>query len=634
MKAAGTTYFCGYPLPAAAFSVIFILYKFVRFQDKNSVCRGYSRMKAPKQQFLRFCAFFLSVLTVFSLSVPALSEEVGEDCPIWSFNPETFCFTVEDIGFSCPDDVTLLCTAALYQEDGRMLSVGMAQRAADGTVTLSCSPCQLPGNYCIRFFFADTSHRPLAPAVSYRVTTTAPTCTLSGSVTAMAEDGSHGQTIATLPATGHSFSDPVVEEPANAVDCGWSTRSCRVCPYTETTPIYPDSSIARLCMYGDLTGIGKKAEVPITVSFEGEGKDFDCYALLKYQGHTSLIYDKKNYTLKMFTNEERTKKNKMTFYDWNKEHKYILKANYIDPSVSRNLVCADIWSEMAACREDHHPRLEDCSNYGATAGFPIALYLNDEFQGLYTFTLHRDDDLFDMEDDQKDGILVTNTAQTDAAYFKAPATFDSNSDWEVEFSGMEDTSWVEDKLNALIGFVMTASDEEFRTELGRYLDVNSALDYLLAIYSLGLTNSGAKNITMATYEDRLLFFSLCDMENAFGLSATGNEAYSPDQYLPVCTNGVWDSTTQSLLWDRILNLYYPELCARYAQLRREILTEENILGKVTQFLAPISEEYYAADRALHPDMPQLQQPHAEQITSYVTRRLPLLDDLFLLRESG
>ncbi len=592
---------------------------------------GAFRRRLPQLLAGAACALILTA----AAAVPAAFAEEPEYSGIaWSFDTETLCFALENTESVCPAGQELRCVAALYLGNGQLLSRGMAERKADGTVSVICDPCELPADYRISFLFLNEYNRPVSPALTYEVTTTAPSCEKAGAVTAMSVDGTSSQTLQILPAEGHDYSEAQVQKPTDEVNCGFSTRQCGKCFHTETTPIYPECSIARLCMYGDLTGIGKKAEVPITVSFDGQGKQVDCYALLKYQGHTSLVYDKKNYTLKLFKDADHKEKNKLTFFDWNKEHKYILKANYVDASACRNLVCADLWGEMVASREDYHPRLDDCSNYGATDGFPLALYLNDEFQGLYTFTLHRDDDLFDMEDGNLDAILVANTAQTDAAFFKAPATFEDNSDWEVEYSGLEDdTLWAEQKLNDLIAFVRTASDEEFRANLGEYLDVNSALDNLIAIYALGLTNSGAKNMTLAAYDNGTLFCSLCDMENAFGLSPTGETVYLPTEYLPACTDGAWDSATNSLLWDRILQLYQPELCARYTALRRSILTAERISGKAKAFMEPIADAFYAADKTLYPDMPQLKIAPGEQIEAYTTERLTLLDELFLIEHS-
>ena len=578
-----------------------------------------------------FCILFLLIL---GCGRAYASENSDFQSRIeWDYDIEQNILTVYNAAEFFPDQPILRCIVGLYREDGQMFSCGMAVQNEEGTMEVQCTPEEFPAICTLRIFFLDGCCAPLGPVEIYNLSTTEPTCTENGYVTAEKADGSYSKVIRIIEAQGHSLDEVLLQAPADDVNCGIAERRCENCTYTEQVVVYPDCDIARLCMYGDLTGIGKKAEVPIKVNFEGAGKEIDCYALLKYQGHTSLVYDKKNYTLKLFKDEVFEEKNKITFFDWNKEHKYILKANYIDPSICRNLICADLWSEMAAIRPNYPARLAGASNFGATDGFPLALYLNDQFQGLYTFTLHRDDDLFDMEDGNMDGILVVNAVQSDSAFFKAPATFDNQSDWEVEYSGLEETQWLEDKLNELIDFTMTASDEQFREELHQYLDVDSAIDYLIAIYSMGLTNSGAKNITMAVYDDGPLFFSLCDMENAFGLTPTGDGIRTPEEYLPACTDHVWDSATGSLLWDRLLQNFYLEICTRYTELRREILTAERICDKVTDYRLPISDTFYAADQKLYPQMPDLPIDAQTQIENYVPQRLLLLDALFLNRET-
>lgn len=574
---------------------------------------------------LLLCALLLLSAVVALIAIRSTSASQLK----WKLDPVQCLITVKNTERLVPKGQTLTCAAEFFLPDDQLLSRGIGQRGTDTSLTISYTGFEWPDQCCLRLVLLDEQRQPLRTVLSCDLTVAQPTCTGIGYITTGAEQ----EIIAVLPARGHTFSEPVVEQPTNSVDCGTSTCHCLECGDIEVTPIYPACDIARLCLSGDLTGIGKKSEVPVTVSFTGAGVTVDCYGSLKYQGHTSLIYDKKNYTLKLYQDESHTEKNKLTLFDWQKEHKYILKANYIDSSSCRNLVCADIWSEMVACRAGHEPRLDDCSNYGATDGFPVAVYLNDSFHGLYTFTLHRDDDLFNMEDGQEDAILVTNTAQTDAAFFKATATFDERCDWEVEYSGLEDTGWAEEKLNDLIEFVCTASEEAFRENLGQYLDVDSALDYLIAVYTLGLTNSGAKNITLATYDNGTLFFSLCDMEDAFGLSADGTQVYLPSEYLPVCCGGTWDSATGSLLWDRLLQQFLPELCARYTVLRQDILTTDHISQAVSAFLNPISGEFLDAEQQLYPTKPQLAETPEEQISTYVAQRLALLDEMFLLKNS-
>lgn len=478
-----------------------------------------------KKNVGRLWLLMLFVGLAFSLQSAYAEEIYGSDCSNgvkWEYSDGLF--TLYNVGvFSeqLNEKEVGMYSAAIFSTDERLIKCKIVFNHDNSSSVFL--PCDAEGlsDFKVKFFFWKNNFDPMSLSEIFDVSHTEPDCVSGGYTTIYSHRSDKKEIINVSAPLGHNYGEYETIKEASVAECGYRKRTCERCGDVETAAYYTESDISRLCMYGDLTGIGKKSEVPITVSFEGEGKSFENYALLKYQGHTSLIYDKKNFTLKLFKDEERVNKNKIVFRNWKKEHKYILKANYVDSSVCRNLVSADIWSEMVACRDGHSEGLDDCSNYGATDGFPISLYLNDEFMGLYTMTLHRDDDLFDMDDDVKDAIAVTNTNHHDESRFKSPATFSEGSDWEVEFNGLSDDTWVKEKVNRLIDFVMTSTDEEFRAGLSDHMDVNSAIDYLIAIYSLGITENGSKNMTLASYSDGPWIMSLCDMECAFGLTADG-----------------------------------------------------------------------------------------------------------------
>lgn len=462
----------------------------------------------------------------------------------------------------------------------------------------------------------------------YEIEIVPPTCTENGY--SLYRSRTTGETTVSdiVDATGHSFDDWDTVRVSDGITSTISLRRCGTCGLEEKRTEYPQLPIARLALTGSLDGIGKKDEVNVTAEFaDGEQNIFfDCFATLKYQGHSSLIYPKKNFTLKFYKDEERQEKYKMVFSHWNKENKYILKANYIDPSHCRNLVCADIWADLCADRDNLPGELTGLSNYGAVDGFPLALYINDEFHGLYTMNLHKDDDLFGMEEGQRHAIMISNDIALPEAYFRAPAQFTDGSPWEVEYCGTEDAGWAQDSLNKLIRFVMTADDAAFTSQLEQYLDVDSAIDYLIAMYALGLTYSGTQDFILVSYGGPWIA-SLYDMEDAFGLFRDGTGAFAPDEYLPERSAEGWNSATGSLLWDRLLDCYETRICRRYQQLRQTVLSTDSLRTRVEEFMDGIPAELYEAERRQNPGIPSPFDQRT-QIIGYITRRLQLLDEIF------
>ena len=106
------------------------------------------------------------------------------------------------------------------------------------------------------------------------------------------------------------------------------------------------------------------------------------------------------------------------------------------------------------------------------------------------------------------------------------------------------------------------------------------------MYALSLTEHAAKDLLLVSYGPSDPWIcSMYDMEEAFD----GREA------VPVFVDGSWDSGTGSLLWDRILNQFYPELCERYTQLRQSILDPDALCGRVEAFTGMIPQAVYQAD---------------------------------------
>jgi len=375
-----------------------------------------------------------------------------------------------------------------------------------------------------------------------------------------------------LPAPGHDYSDWVPDEETNT-----RNRVCGVCGYQETIRISTadEESMPKLYLKGSMEGIGKKSKVALEAEFVSQEQSFRCYAIMTLQGHSTFGYPKHNYTVRFYDDPQSVRKHRLQFQNWRSEHKYILKANYIDLSQCRNLVAAQIWSGMAACRENLSPRIASLPSYGAVTGFPVAVYLNGDFFGLYTMNLHKDDQLYGMENGGTAALIICNQESMDEALFRAKAAFleDYTSDWEIEYCSTENEKWAQESFHQLIDFVMHSSDQTFREELHKHLDVDAAIDYLIFLYALGLQHGGAKDLVLLNYGD-VWIPSAYDMDEAFGLDAAAYTYLPAQAFLPEKEADAWLSGTGSLLWDRLLTAFEQDIRERYVFLRRDVLSEK------------------------------------------------------------
>lgn len=454
-------------------------------------------------------------------------------------------------------------------------------------------------------------------------TASEPTCTESG-YRVIEEQGVIS--FEEIPPLGHQFSSWVIDLESNT-----KTHTCQLCGYQETIWLssIPEDSLPKIELNGSLDGIGKKSRVALDVTYTDAEQSFQCYGILTLQGHSTFGLPKKNYTIRLYDDPKGEKKHRVIFHNWNKEHKYILKANYTDITQCRNLVGSNIWSSIVQARTVIPDRLSCLPTYGAVDGFPVAVYLNGNFHGLYTLNLHKDNDLYQMKKGKREALLICNAQTTDEALFRSAAIFadDYTSDWEVEFCGTEDESWAKESFNQLVSFVMNSSDQEFTEHLKDYLDVDAAIDYLIFIYALGLENSGAKNLVMLSYGGQWIP-SAFDMDEAFGLDAQNSVYREPEAFLPSLSGGTFDSSTGSLLWDRILNHFYEPLKERYQVLRSGPLSDDSLLNCFYGFISQIPESFFDYDLYLYPGRPFQFWEMKQQIEQYIPSRMGILDDLF------
>lgn len=429
-----------------------------------------------------------------------------------------------------------------------------------------------------------------------------------------------------IPAKGHQFSDWTFD-----ADGRTKTHRCEICGYEETIHVssVSDDSIPRLKLNGSLEGIGKKSRVVVEADFQSQDQNFTCYGILTLQGHSTYGLPKKNYTIRFYDDQKGEEKHKLQFKNWRKEHKYILKANYADLSQSRNLAGGKIWADMVQTRNHVSQRILDLPTYGTVDGFPVAVYLNDSFMGLYTLNLHKDDDLYRLKKEEQGALLICNAQTTEESLFLSTAAFaeDYSSDWEVEFCGTEDESWAKESFNQLISFVMNSNDQEFRENLGNYLDTDAAVDYLLFIYALGLQNSGAKDLVLVNYDGQWIP-SAFDMEEAFGLDENNGKYLKADDFVPTLSDGGWSSNTGSLLWDRLLNNYTEQILDRYHMLRSNSFSEDYMIKCVHEYFDSVPETWYDEDFYLYPDRPVKDNEMIVQIEKYIKDRMQVLDRVF------
>ncbi len=380
-----------------------------------------------------------------------------------------------------------------------------------------------------------------------------------------------------------------------------------------------------LRLEGDTNGISKEHEVAVSASYNGGGTTFDCYASMKFQGHSSLAYEKKNYTIKLYQDQSLSSKNKIDL-GWGKESKYCLKANYIDYSQSRNVVSAKLWGQIVKSRKDCNPNLMALTNGGAIDGYPIIVFINGEYQGLYTLNTPKDEWIWDSSID-KLYTAVTMEIAGDSTAFRRTSTL-KQGEWEVEYAKNDDEQAAMDSINRLITFVANNNGSAFVNGIDQYLDVDAAIDYMLYSYYMCAPDNVRRNGIFISYDGIHWIPSMYDMDATWGLHWNGRAYYKTDYMLPnIRINGTLDSGGQSLLWDRLLQNFPDRVYARYSELRKTILNETAVVEEFIKFQSKIPMALFETEPYVYPAMPGVTTNNIEQIRSYIKAREALLDPI-------
>jgi hypothetical protein len=377
------------------------------------------------------------------------------------------------------------------------------------------------------------------------------------------------------------------------------------------------TDIPRVFFSGDITGLSDTVTRDVSFTFVSKTETFSGVANLKWQGTSSLSYPKKNFTMKMYT--DATKATKL-YKDvgWGKQTKYCLKANYMDHTHARNIVSARLWSEIVDSRDSLPDGLAAAPKLGPVDGFPIKLYMNGVYQGIYTWNIPKDGWMFAMSSSNPNHAILCAESQVGAGAFRSAAVVNGN-DWSLEFPDAMRPN-ILTSFNDAIALVMNSTDLEFKAGLSDHFDVASLIDYYLFAYFICGLDSLGKNMLMVTYDGVHWIASMYDMDSTWGLYWDGGRFVAatyrcPEDY----------QCYTSLLWERLVTNFSAELYARYTALRASVLSTINVIRKFEAFTDVIPPSLYSEDVAIYPNIPSSAGSNIQQIRSFLVARSTYVD---------
>ena len=326
--------------------------------------------------------------------------------------------------------------------------------------------------------------------------------------------------------------------------------------------------------------------------------------------------------MKLFEDSKAKTKLKVNL-GWGKESKYCMKANYIDSSQARNIVGARLFAEIVQTRKNINPGLKNAPNFGLIDGYPVLVYINGTFHGIYTMNIPKDDWMFGMEGEEKskEAMLMADKWTDSVRLYTAIDKTYVNSGWEVEYCSTEDDAWVRKSFNKLITLLNCGDNAKIKKELPNHLDIEAAIDNMLFTYYISAADNLAKNILWVTYDGNIWIPSMYDMDGTFGIYWDGSPIKK--NYSVPSLNSAGQLTTNNRLYKILVKLYAGEIEERWTELRESVLTSKNTDKHFKDFFSNIPDIAYTSESQKWKAIPSAKQNRTSmyEFTKQQTSRL-------------
>ena len=381
----------------------------------------------------------------------------------------------------------------------------------------------------------------------------------------------------------------------------------------------------------------KWVKAPFT--YHRESTTLTGFAQIAIQGDSSRAYPKKNYKIKLFSDEDCKTKFKIRLKsNWAKTNKFNLKANWIDATQSRNLVNASLMANATSVTEFAKAEVEDklsyTQSYGQMEGFPGLVQFNGMSNGLYSFNTKKDDIIFGMEDSEKTAAIAVldNEKAPASQLLGVPSAKLDNVAYADELHDTPDpelvTNW-----SKWLDFLNNSTDDDFKTKVSNYIDLNAAINiYLFGVMSREY-DYYSKSILFLTWDNGNYFYPIAyDLDSTWGQNVTGAIEGNPQ-------DENWGFSTErsdsndgkyianvgwNKLFERLYKLFKPEIKRQYQHLRSTVWRTDQILTQFKNYMSKIPEEAIDYDQQLW-NIPSADTNNYEQLHHIITQRSNQMD---------
>ena len=336
-----------------------------------------------------------------------------------------------------------------------------------------------------------------------------------------------------------------------------------------------------------------KDEIVCEIWYYSKTLRFHGWAKIKGQGHSTMMWPKKNQTVKLYKDPACTEKLKIDFKGWGKQHKFVIKSYWRDLTHTRDIASVRLESECAKSRDGYSTMpelLRTSPNMGAVDGFPVVVYANGIYQGRYMWNIPKDAWMANMDDERYDHCILCSE-DYNSGCFRAAAKIDGT-DWTDEIHDSVPVA-IKTRWNEIISFVQNATDKEFEANMDSHIDVESLIDRdLMGLYSCDFDGYG-KNQVYITYDGKKWYADPYDKDGTWGNYWNGN-AMLPSNYGRNQYEDMISGRPGNLLFIRMQRIFWKRYQDRWAILGATTLSVANTVATMRE-LSDITPPYVVAE---------------------------------------
>lgn len=195
--------------------------------------------------------------------------------------------------------------------------------------------------------------------------------------------------------------------------------------------------------------------------------------------------------------------------------------------------------------------------------------------------------------------------------------FESAFEVTVEHGEAARNTWIPKSLNRAISACMNSDGTDLDSVVDKYIDIASAIDYYIFVQLLCGGDMTDKNYLLATFDGARWFFSSYDMDSTYGLVWDGKSFES------VSASPRFDYNHK--LMELLRTHKKAAIKERYAELRKSVMSEDNVDTAFLNFGAGVPSAVLAEDTKKWPTIPSSSVSNTAQILQWYRRRIEAID---------